>query len=94
MNAQYAMLRKVDVSIRYRSYTGIKVPVEALHVKDNKKGVYALVSSQVRFREADVLYSDKDYVLLCFDPDNSDGIRLYDKIIVQGKELEDGKVYT
>lgn len=94
MNAQYAMLRKVDVSIRYRSYTGIKVPVEALHVKDNKKGVYALVSSQVRFREADVLYSDKDYVLLSFDPDNSDGIRLYDKIIVQGKELEDGKVYT
>lgn len=94
MNAEYAMLRKVDVAIRYRSYTGIKVPGEALHVKDNKKGVYALVSSQVRFREADVLYSDKDYVLLSFDPDNSDGIRLYDKIIVQGKELEDGKVYT
>lgn len=94
MNADLISLRNVDIEIRYKNYTGIKMPVEALHVKDGKKGVYALVSSQVRFRQADVIYSDDDYVLLSFDPDDDKGIRLYDKIIVQGKDLEDGKVYT
>lgn len=94
MNADIASIRLEQVEIRCKSYEGIKVPVEALHVVDGKKGVFALISSQVRFRVADVIYSDDDWVLLSFDKDSKDGIRLYDKIIIQGKDLEDGKVYT
>lgn len=94
MDANLASLRSEQIEIRTNSYTGIKAPASALHVVDGKKGVYALISSQVRFREADVIYSDDDYVLLSYDIDNKNGIRLYDKIITQGKDLEDGKVYT
>lgn len=94
MDAQIASLRKENIEIRYDKYTGIKVPVDALHVVDGKKGVYALISSQVKFREAKVIYTEDDYVLLSYDPDEENGIRLYDKIITQGKDLEDGKVYT
>ena len=94
MNSSLATLRKENIEIRIRSREGIKVPAAALHVEDGKKGVYALIASQVRFREAQVIYSDEDYVLLAFDPDNKDGIRLYDKIITQGKGLSDGRVYT
>ncbi len=94
MDSRIASLRKEDIEIRYDKYAGIKVPVDALHVVDGKKGVYALISSQVKFREAEVIYTEDDYVLLSYDPDNENGIRLYDKIITQGKDLEDGKVYT
>lgn len=94
MDANLASLRSEEIEIRTKSYTGIKAPATALHVVDGKKGVYALISSQVRFREADVIYSNDDYVLLAYDADNKNGIRLYDKIITQGKDLEDGKVYT
>lgn len=94
MNAKLASQRTEDIEIRCNTYTGIKVPVESVHVVDGKKGVYALISSQVKFREADVIYTTDDYVLLSYDPDNDNGIRLYDKIIIQGKDLEDGKVYT
>ena len=94
MNSKLSTIRREDIEIRINSKEGIKMPASALHVEKGKKGVYALISSQVRFREAEVIYSDEDYVLLDFNPDNNNGIRLYDKIITQGKGLSDGKVYT
>ena len=94
MDSRFASLRSEDIEIRTGSLEGVKVPASALHVSGDKKGVYVLISSQVKFREAEVIYSDDDYVLLSYDPDLPNGIRLYDQIITQGKELEDGKVYT
>lgn len=94
LDSQLSSLRAEDIEIRVKSYEGIKVPASAMHVSGDKKGVYALISSQVHFREAEVIYSADDYVLLKFDADNPNGIRLYDQIITQGKGLEDGKVFT
>ncbi len=56
--------------------------------------MYVLIASQVKFREVNVIYSDDDYVLAEYDESNTDSIHLYDKIITQGKDLKDGKVYT
>ncbi|MBR3738470.1 MAG: hypothetical protein IKN26_07005 [Eubacterium sp.] len=95
MDSFIASLRKEEIEIRIGSREGIKAPASALHMNEKgKKGVYVLISSQVKFREAEVIYSDDESVLLSYDPDSGNGIRLYDQIITQGKELEDGKVYT
>lgn len=94
MDADIAKLRKAEIEIRRNTYDGIKVPSEALHVLDGKKGVYVLIASQVKFREVNVIYSDDDYVLAEYDESNEKSIHLYDKIITQGKDLKDGKVYT
>lgn len=111
MDSQLASMRNVDIEIRIKEYKGIKVPNSAIHISDGKKGVYALISSQVKFRQARVLYSNDDYSVLSYDdgvddaeeikakeddniPDIEDEIALYDKIITQGKDLEDGKVYV
>lgn len=94
MSQKIASLRREDIEIRIRSYEGIKVPATALHKNGDKKGVYALISSQIKFREAEVIYSDEDWVILKFEADNPKGVRLYDKIITQGKDLQDGKMYN
>lgn len=94
MDADIAKLRKAEIEIRRNNYEGIKVPSEALHVLDGKKGVYVLIASQVKFREVNVIYSDDDYVLAEYDESNEKSIHLYDKIITQGKDLKYGKVYT
>lgn len=94
MDADIAKLRKAEIEIRRNTYEGIKVPSEALHVLDGKKGVYVLIASQVKFREVNAIYSDDDYVLAEYDESNEKSIHLYDKIITQGKDLKDGKVYT
>lgn len=94
MDADIAKLRKAEIEIRRNEYEGIKIPSEALHVVDGKKGVYVLIASQIKFREVNIIYSDDDYVLVEYDESNTNSIHLYDKIITQGKDLKDGKVYT
>lgn len=94
MNTELAKLRYEDIEIRLDTYEGFKIPADALHVVDGKKGVFVLISSQVRFREATVIYSDDEYIIVDYDESNEDGIHLYDKIITKGKDLQDGKVYT
>ncbi len=94
MNTDLAKLRYENIEIRLDSYEGFKIPADALHVVDGKKGVYVLISSQVKFRETTVIYSDDEYILVKYDSSDDNGIHLYDKIITKGKDLQDGKVYT
>lgn len=94
MDSEIAAYRAEDIEIRTAAYTGIKAPASAMHVSDGKKGVYVLVSGQVKFRPVTVLYSGKEYVILAYDAQNKDGIRLYDEMITEGKDLYHGKVYT
>ena len=94
MDSEIASYRTEDIEIRYQSYTGIKVPAGAIRVNDGQKGVYVLISSQVKFRQVKELYTTDDYVIVEYDAKNEDGIRLYDEIITEGKDLYNGKVYT
>ena len=95
MNSEIASMRLEDIEIRYNSYTGFKVPASAIHIDDEgKKCVYALVANKVSLRKGEIIYSTKDYAVFSYDPENSDSIRLYDRIITKGKDLHDGKVYT
>ncbi len=94
MNSKIASLRLEEIKIRINSHKGIKMPLDAVHVKNGEKGVYALVSSVVEWRKADIIYTGEDYVILSYDPELEDGIKLYDEIIIRGKDLHDGKVYT
>ena len=95
MNSEISSMRLEDIEIRLRSYTGVKVNSSAVHEVDGEKGVYALVSNIAKWRKADILYTGEDYVILSYkDPENSNGIKLYDEIIIQGKDVKDGKVFA
>lgn len=95
MNRQIASMRVEDIEIRINEYNGFKLPSSAIHVdSEGNKTVYALVANQVCARSGEMLYSNKDYAVFAYDAQDSGGIRLYDQIIIKGKDLHDGKVYT
>lgn len=94
INGDISSFRLEDIQIRLNKYEGIKVPTEAVHIEDNQKGVYTLVSSVVVWRPAEVLYTGDNFAVLSYNKDTENGIKLYDQIIIQGKELHDGKVYA
>ena len=95
MDKDISSMRLEDIEIRVKSYTGVKVSSSAVHDLDGEKGVYALVSNIAKWRRADILYTGEDYVLLSFDdPDIRNGIKLYDEIIIGGKDVYDGKVFA
>ncbi len=61
------------------------------------QGVYVLYGSEVQFKEVSILYADSDYVICDASPDDDvlfsgETISLYDKIILKGDDLYDGKV--
>ena len=67
--------------------------------KEQKKvqGVYVLYGSEVQFKQVSILYADEDYVICDTEPPegilfNGETISLYDKVIVKGDDLYDGKV--
>ncbi len=68
------------------------------HTEQEKvQGVYVLYGSEVQFKQVSILYSDNEYVICDASPDdgilfNGETISLYDKIIVKGDDLYDGKV--
>ena len=67
--------------------------------KEEKKvqGVYVLYGSEVQFKQISILYAYEDYVICDPSPEegilfNGSTISLYDKVIVKGDDLYDGKV--
>ena len=69
--------------------------------KEQKKvqGVYVLYGSEVQFKQISILHADEDYVICDTNPEegvlfNGKTVSLYDKVIIKGDDLYDGKVIS
>lgn len=97
MNETYANLRAEDAKIVLSTYTGYKINNAAIRTKDNVKGVYAVRNNVVVFRKLNLLESHETYSIAEIPSSKSSGdayksIQLYDEIIVEGKNLYEGKI--
>ena len=85
---------RVSAEIILVSSEGIKVPVQSLHVKDGQTGVYVLRLDVARFVPVNVHYKNGDWAIIS----SADGViseyklQIYDEVIVESRNLEDGKV--
>ncbi len=68
------------------------------HTEEKKvQGVYVLYGSEMNFKQISILYAEDDYVICDPNPNsdvlfNGETISLYDKVIVEGEGMYDGKV--
>lgn len=94
INADVLRLGVEDAQIDLTTYQGIRIDRSALHIVDGAKGVYVKYGDLQRFRKITILYEDDNYILVPDDgkigTDNE--VRLYDEIIVDGSNLQDGKL--
>ena len=89
INADVLRLGREDAEIVLNTYEDIRVSKRAMHIVDGERGVYVKYGSLQRFRRIVVLFEDENYLLL--DPEAEDNeVRLYDEIIVEGPNLQDG----
>ena len=99
MNAKLASLRKVHGKIVVNEYTGLKVSRDAVRLDENgKSGVFVRRGNIVNFRSVNIIYSEDSFVIAS-KPESGDGVsldyphlKLYDEVIISGKELKDGMV--
>ena len=91
MNTELASMRSGPMTVVSKSYSGLKVPKKALRVVDSKKGVYVVSGMQAKFVTVEILYSNDDYTI-CEKSDTDGALKLYDQVVVKGKNLYDGKI--
>ena len=96
---EVTLLRRQSANLIHESYSGIRVPTEALRVEDGITGVYCLVGMQAMFKPVDVVYQGSGYYLVEpskreDDTENtsSSRLRVGDSIIITAEELYNGKV--
>lgn len=94
MNSSLAVLRSSSMRAVSKSYSGLRIPKKALRVVDGKAGVYVLSGINVKFVPVTVTYNTGDYIICEQQKSNSNVLRIYDAVIVKGKNLYDGKVIS
>lgn len=94
INAEILSLGQETAQIDIQTYEGIRIDKQALHIVDGERGVYVKYGNLQRFLRITILYEDENYILIPDDgaigTDNE--VRLYDEIIVQGTNLQNGKL--
>ena len=94
INAEVLSFGQETAQIDLKTYEGIRIDKEALHIVDGQRGVYVKYGNLQRFLKITTLYENDNYILI---PENGkigtdNEVRLYDEIIVQGTNLQDGKL--
>lgn len=85
--------RVAQVKLMMDDYKGIRIPSEAIRFdEDNNAGVYTLNGIEVVFKKVRQIIDEEDYTLVVDTSDLDGYISLYDTIIVEGKDLYDGKI--
>ena len=99
MNKQVAALRKINGKIVVSEFTGLKVSRDAIRLDENgNEGVYVRRGNIVNFRSVNIIYSEDAFVIASAPAPESGKelehthLKLYDEIIISGKELKDGMV--
>lgn len=101
-------MREQDINLILGSYTGLKVPKEAVRVEvqtetaedgtettTSRVGVYIMSGSFARFKEIKQIYEADTYYVVKQEINTisaGNSLVMQDLIIVQGKEIEDRKV--
>lgn len=85
-------IRKQSVDITFRTYSGLKVSREALSYEQSILGVYVLERDAiVRFKPISVIRDQGSYVLCEGIGEDSNCLKRFDEVILNGGDLEDGQ---
>lgn len=92
-SSDYITGRVAQFRIVLNDYVGIRVPMEAVRFdEEGNRGVFVKSGVEIRFKKIEMISSEDDY-LIASDTTERDGyLSLYDNIVVEGKDLYDGKI--
>lgn len=84
---------KAKIQIVKERYEGFRVPAKSIRMSEDKTGVYIIRNNLARFVPVDILYNNQEWVIIAEPVESSQKtIKLYDELIISGKELYNGKV--
>ena len=104
INSELSTIRTAPMTVVKNSYSGLKVSTKALRFKNEQSetpdgtvssspvtGVYVLTGMTAKFVPVKIIYSNSGYAI-CELSKEDGALKLYDEIIVKGKNIYDGKI--
>ncbi len=94
MSADLSDIRLEQVQVLVKQHSGVRVPDEAVRFNDQQEaGVFVQEGNLIRFRRIRVLYhSEHESYSICEISADDGYVQIYDDIVVEGKNLYDGKI--
>lgn len=94
MSADLSDIRTEQVQIIVEKHSGLRVPDEAVQFNEaGEAGVYVQVGNMIVFKRIRVEYhSNKEDYSICAVVDESGYLKVYDDVVIEGKNLYDGKI--
>ena len=87
-------LRYEAAQVVFRYYSGYRVSTDALRYVDGQEGVYVVGQYEISFVPVTVVYRQGGFVLCDTQLTETNQIRLFDEVIVEGKNIEDAMPVT
>ena len=93
MSEELSTIRRESVQIQLVRHTGLKVSKRAIIMDENQQaGVYVRTGNVASFRKIKQIYSEPADYVVCEEVNDSGYLKMYDDVIVGGKDLYDGKI--
>lgn len=87
------LLREQSADVIFASYPGLRVPKDAVRVDENgQPGVYVLESAVARWKPITILHDNGESYVVELDKSKTSNLWPGDEVIVNAKDLYDGKV--
>jgi hypothetical protein len=92
--ANFIDSRTTQARLLLEDYQGINIPNSALRMsdEDGSIGVYVQDGIVAKFRKVRQILSREDYTLVADTTDENGYLSLYENIIVEGRDLHEGKI--
>ena len=89
------LLREQSADVIFASYPGLRVPKDAVRVDENgQPGVYVLESAVARWKPITILHDNGESYVVELDKTKTTNLWPGDEVIVNAKNLYDGKVVS
>lgn len=95
--SQATLVRSTGAKLVFQRFTGVRIPDQALRVRDNDDGtttlgVYALVGRQAEFKPVEIVREGEGFYLVRGTSQNRKVLRAGDTLVISSEELFNGKV--
>lgn len=92
INAQLISQRVLTVDVRLRSFAGLRVSAKAVRYEGQTEGVYVRRGNLITFKPIERIYENENFVLCSDSSGGENPLCLFDEVIVEGRDLYDGKI--
>lgn len=90
---ELTLLRRQSAELTFVQHTGLRVPKKAVRVDENgNAGVYILEGARAAWKKISILHDNGESYVAALDRSSTDNLWPGDEIIVNAKNLYDGKV--